>query len=485
MKILFISQGYENLGLEYLSASLKRDASFEIKLLVDPCLFGESGFVNISPLKNLFQTRKQFLQEIKDFDPALTVFSVLSDNFTWAKNIANDIKTHTNSITLFGGIHPTSAPNEVIKHDCIDYICIGEGESSILKFAKSLQEGSIPDTMYNIVKEGFVDKAFPILEDVNKLPFPDKDLYYEKYPFYNFGYITLASRGCPYSCTYCANSVLNNLYKGQFHRLRGTKDLLAELKHAKEKYKPKFIHFTDESFNISKSRCDTFLKKYKDEIGLPFSAYIYPDSINKENAKILSDSGCFKVQMGIQNANPKIREDLYKRKSNNEKIINAIKLLKANNIFVSCDSIVGAHNETTADIKALCDIYEQTPPDASETYLLRLYPNTDLTNTYARENIIDKDTVEAINNGNFSTGLFSSDKSQTSIKQRAAIVYLRLLTFLPTGLARMVKSLKIHYIVAYLPLWAIIILNKLIKKPKYDIYTTRTFNRYKFFIRNK
>lgn len=485
MNILFISQGYENLGIEYLSAVLKTDKDFNIKLIVDPCLFGESGFINVGPLGHAFNLQKKVIKEIIDFEPHLTIFSVLSDNLTWAINLAEIIKKHTYSFVLMGGIHPTSAPESVLKHRCVDYICIGEGETSLLQFCKELKNEIAVNHILGIVKEGFLDKAEPVLEDINKLPFPDKDLYYDNYPFFNYGYITSTSRGCPHNCSYCANSVLSNIYTERYHRIRETNNVLAELKMAKEKYKPSFIHFTDESFNISSMRCEEFLNRYKKEIDLPFSTYLYPDSVNEKNAAILGQRGCFKVQIGIQNADADIRSNIYNRKSDNKKIISAIKSLRKNNIFVSCDNIIGTHNEKISDIVALGDIYRQAKPDTCETYMLRFYPNTKITKMYAAKKLIGKETLYRINNGLATGGLFNNHDKKLSIHKRAIVIYLRMIPLMPLWASDLIKMLKLHYIFAYLPLWAIIIINKIIKKPKYDIYTKRTFNRYKFFIRNK
>ncbi|MCM8782108.1 MAG: hypothetical protein NC828_03560, partial [Candidatus Omnitrophica bacterium] len=43
-KIAFIYPAYENLGIEYLSASLK-ESGFDTRLFLDPILFLESGFI--------------------------------------------------------------------------------------------------------------------------------------------------------------------------------------------------------------------------------------------------------------------------------------------------------------------------------------------------------------------------------------------------------------------------------------------------------
>ena len=80
-KIAFIHPGYENLGIEYLSAGLKRKG-FHTRLFLDPILFSESGFIDNQLLSNLFSYKKRLKNQLIDYKPDLICLSVITDNYT-------------------------------------------------------------------------------------------------------------------------------------------------------------------------------------------------------------------------------------------------------------------------------------------------------------------------------------------------------------------------------------------------------------------
>ena len=64
MKIVFLHNGYESLAIEALSAALKK-AGFETGLVIDPCIFDESGFWRINRLARFFEFKSETLAELK------------------------------------------------------------------------------------------------------------------------------------------------------------------------------------------------------------------------------------------------------------------------------------------------------------------------------------------------------------------------------------------------------------------------------------
>jgi len=108
--------------------------------------------------------------------------------------ICKEVAPH--AIILVGGYHASALPYDFIfKGSPIDYCVIGEGERAILKIIKALKNGV---SINPIVKEK------PII-DINKYCKIDYTLLkeWDKYT-YHYDYL---SRGCPYVCTFCMESV--------------------------------------------------------------------------------------------------------------------------------------------------------------------------------------------------------------------------------------------------------------------------------------
>ncbi|OGR73553.1 MAG: hypothetical protein A2089_13560 [Elusimicrobia bacterium GWD2_63_28] len=381
MKILFVHNGYESLGIEYLSAALKA-AGHETALLIDPCLFDEAGFWRSPALARLFSARAALLRKAAEFKPDLAAFSVFTDTWPWALALAGEIKAATGARTVFGGIHSSSVSEAVIKEGAVDFVCLGEGDLALPALAEHLEGGGpLPAGIWG-KKDGSVVKGPPPSPPavLDALPFPDKQLFAAAAPVFGSGYLISSSRGCPHSCAYCCNSVYRELYRASgvpCLRRRSAENVLTELEAAKAGA-PGFVHFTDEVFNSDYAWLEDFLPKYKARAALPFSCFAFPDSRLAALAPALAAAGCFKVQLGVQRFDEEKRADLLGRRAANSDIAAAIKGLKAAGIYVTCDNILDLPDESAEELAALAGFYAENTPDHNEVFFLRLYPGTPL-----------------------------------------------------------------------------------------------------------
>ncbi len=387
MRILFVHNGYESLGLEYLSAALKA-AGHATALALDPCLFDEAGFWKIPGLARVFDRREAVLRRAEEFRPDLIGFSVFTDTWPRTRCLARELKRRTGAFTVFGGIHPSSSPQEVITDGSADFLVLGEGDRALPALANWLTgggRGPLPAGVWG-KSGGAVIKGPPPSPpaDLDALPLPDKDLFRDAAPVFGRGYLASTSRGCPHSCAYCCNSVYRELYKGSGVpplRRRSPYGVLAELEAAK-KGKPRFVHFTDEVFNSDYAWLERFLAPYRERIGLPFSCFVFPDARLAALAPALAAAGCFKAQLGVQRFDEARRESLLGRRSSNADIAAAIRALRAAGIYVTCDNILDLPDESEEELGALAAFYAENPPDHNEVFFLRLYPGTPLAAAY-------------------------------------------------------------------------------------------------------
>ncbi len=381
MKIVFVHNGYESLGIEYLSASLKA-AGHETALVIDPCLFDEAGFWRSPALARFFSYREAVLRRVEALKPDLVAFSVFTDTWPWALGLAREIKKRTGVKTVFGGIHPSSAPEAVLAEEAVDFICLGEGDLALPALAAFLMSGGpLPAGIWT-KKDKAVLKGPPPAPpaDLDALPYPDKGLFPEAAPLFSGGYLVSSSRGCPHACSYCCNSVYKELYKPSgvpCLRRRGLENVLSELE-AAGAAAPGFVHFTDEVFNSDYAWLEKFLPLYKARVGLPFSCFAFPDLRLAAAAPALAAAGCFKVQLGVQRFDEARRADLLGRRASNAGIAAAIKALKASGIYVTCDNILDLPDESEEELSALAGFYAGNTPDHNEVFFLRLYPGTPL-----------------------------------------------------------------------------------------------------------
>ncbi len=331
-------------------------------------------------------TDKYIIKKIKQFNPKLIAMTVASNDFNYAVHISKLI----NIPIVVGGFHALIAPEDLIEH--FDYVCIGEGEYSILELANKLGKKQDISKIKNMwIKKGNIKNPLaPLIQDIDKIPFPDRSIFnYQKYINWNKGLATfISTRGCPYQCTYCINHYLIKKYKGQnYLRFRSVNNLLKEIKQVISKYKVKAIEFYDDTFTVDKKRVLEFCNKYK-EIGLPFYINTQVNSVDKEMLYNLKKAGCKRVSIGIEAGNEKIRNQLLKRNMKQEQIINVFKWCKELKLETYAFNMIGMPYETKKQINETIKLNKIIQPDYIGVSIFNAFKGTEIYDFCKRNNLL-------------------------------------------------------------------------------------------------
>jgi radical SAM superfamily enzyme YgiQ (UPF0313 family) len=418
MRVALITSGHESLGIESLSARLKQDGH-EVRLYFDPKSFGGGIFLKIDILNMFFDLKRKIIDQVLLWQPDIIGFSCMTHNYRWGLMIAIEIKKRKNIPIIFGGMHSTMLPDEVIKQKCVDYVAIGEAEGSFSLLLDEISNrgdlANIPGIYSKRGNEIIKNPVFPLIRDLNSLPFADKDLFYEKMPILKkIAYSISASRGCLFSCSYCCNDYLKKIYKDcQFYRMRSVDNVISELKSAKQKYNIKSVIFYDEVFPSAIPWLKEFSLKYKHEINLPFVIYYHFKLCSRERLLLLKQAGCKGLGFGLQSTSERIRREILNRKENNEQVKHAVKLCKELDLTVNIDHILGLPTETEADLKYAVEFYRALKPNLIYSYWLTLYPQTSIIDIAIKNGIITEKERIIINNGessNLHKGSFIKQK---------------------------------------------------------------------------
>jgi anaerobic magnesium-protoporphyrin IX monomethyl ester cyclase len=327
-RIVFVQNiWYEYLGVMYISAMLKKHGHFTDVVIADKS--------------------KDIIRELKSIRPDIVAFPCLTSAYQWNLSIAKDIKKDLSCLILFGGIHPTASP-EIIVEPGIDVVCRGEGEYPVLELAEAISgKASITGIRNLWVKENgriYKNELRPLIQDLDELPFPDRDLYL-KHDFFKHQEIWhfIAGRGCPFDCTYCHNNVGKEIYKGlgQYVRQRKTEFILREINEFKRKSKMKYVFFSDDVLWIKKDWMMNFLKAYKREVQIPFLCTLTPKATDENIIKALKESGCYFSSIATETGNDRIRHDLLRKRMTNKEYIALAILLHKYEIPFTTSAILG------------------------------------------------------------------------------------------------------------------------------------------------
>ena len=439
MKIVFVALGQEQLGISILSAVLRR-AGHETRLVFDPALFHDRYYFEVPILRDLFNRDRDTVARIVAEAPDLVAFSVLTMTYEWAVDIARRVKAVSGVPVIFGGVHPSAVPEVCLENDCIDYVCVGEGEEAMVRLCDALASGAprpstpIPNLWWRDRGRTVRGAASAFVQDLDALPFWDKELWEDDLPI-GTSYLTMASRGCPYRCSFCFNNFFAKLpgpNRGKYVRQRSVENCIEELVHAKRRYRIEFVDFEDDIFTLDKAWMQAFLTEYKREIDVPFSCLVHPRFMDTDMARWLADAGCSRIQMGIQTVDEEYKRKLL-RFENDLSLRRALEAMSRAGLSMKLDHILGLPGEPLSAQEQAWELYKQFRPTRVNTYWLSYLPGTDLMNDALADGTITQEDADAINRGKTRLFHYASswkDEGANATYQRYDLLF-RLLPLVP------------------------------------------------------
>jgi radical SAM superfamily enzyme YgiQ (UPF0313 family) len=336
---------------------------------------------------------KELIQSISEQAPDMAGFSTVTNAFRHVRKMAVTLKRHFNFPIICGGVHPTLDPEGTICQEGIDMVCIGEGEEALVELCNKVDKGeditAIPNLWVKVGKKVFRNPPRPLIENLDVLPFGDRAVFdYEKLEeSKNRAAHIIASRGCPYSCTYCCNHQIREVYrnKGRYVRFKSVNRLLSEIEQMIRSYPfIEFLSFRDDIFSLRLDWLGRFAEEYKDRIGLPFRCNCRPDLVSAELIQLLRKAGCVKVNFGVESGNEHVRNQVLNRNITRNQIINAFALCQSQGIATQSFNMVGLPFEDAHSILDTIKLNAQIRPDIIMRYFFYPYPKTELYQTCRR-----------------------------------------------------------------------------------------------------
>lgn len=357
-----------NLGLAYISSFLKEN---KIE-------------VNLIDLRNM-KDWNEVNFEIKKRNSDIYGIHFNTVNFNNALMCAKFAKNIGRTVVA-GGPHATLSPQEILNTGFIDFVFVGEGEISFLKFINSISSDRI------VMGER--------IENLDSLPFPDRDLYNIRkiidspfvFPFPENGLTLMASRGCPYNCSFC-QPIVEKIF-GKKIRYRSVENVIEEIKYLINKHQVKYIHFDDDTFTTRKSWvlefCDRLLGN---GIKILWSAQSRSNTFDEEIAKSMSKAGCFCLFFGFESGSQRVL-DILKKGITYQQSLEAAKLCKKYKILIFANYMLGNPTETLSDLKETLIMIKKIKPEIHSPSYFTPIPGSNLYKFCQDNNLLLIDSYE-------------------------------------------------------------------------------------------
>jgi radical SAM superfamily enzyme YgiQ (UPF0313 family) len=265
--------------------------------------------------------------------------------------------------------------------------------------------------------------------------------------------------------------------------------VIAEFTAMRARYGLTYIDIKNNVLSGSKKWTLEFLRRYRDEVGLPFRIMGYPRLLTKEVTAALREAGCHHVQMGIESFNETIRRDILLRPETNEQVRAAIQNLEDAGIGYSTDFILGLPGESEQDlVDAIRLLNGRKHLRRASIFWLEYLPGVYLTELARQMGLIGPREIENIEEGRqqnyLAHGSIEDQKKVRHLKNYHLL--FRLLPITPAPVMDFILEHRLQVWFRFLPQTPIIILvDLLVSAMKRDYYALWAIRTYGFEIKRR
>jgi len=336
-------------------------------------------------------------QEIESFDPDVIFWGAVSSHIhgegeyvavEYGHTLLSSLPAVPRATRIAGGLQPTAAPEVVArKFPLIDLFVRGESEFVLADTVDSLNDPARLASVRGLVRRE--DAGLRINPPQDMVRMSDLPLYdysvFEDQVFlrpYNGRTVRAAdyelSRGCPYTCTYCAETVIQKYYgfgesiskgvlKGakQYLRAKGARQVFEEMRDLHEEHGVTLFRTQDTNFLSIDRDVLLELADLIEHSGWDIQLYIEtrPDGINETTVNLLKRLKVDGVGMGLEIAAEGFREAHLNRYSPRDRILNAFRLLREAGIKRTAYNIIGMPEQDENMVLSTIQLNHELDPD--------------------------------------------------------------------------------------------------------------------------
>ena len=341
---------------------------------------------------------------LKDINNTLIIgVTCLTSEVASAIEISDYVKSISDVPVIWGGWHPTLFPEQICADGSVDFVCVGEGEHTILELVRALESGASHKDISGLAykADGRVKvnprKGYVNLEELPPINYDLIDMsQYIRTEGISINWIRYqSSRGCPHRCSFCINPVTGN----QQYRAKSPEKVGREIELLVAKYDVNYVSFVDDNFfvNIRRSRAiaEEIIKR---KLHFKWFAecradYFRPGFVDEEFLDLAQRSGLSEFTIGAESGSQRVLDDLLTKDITIPQLLNSAKVLSRFDIVPDFSFIVGIPGETKEEIVATIrlaqEIYRLCPSQCGFVTFTP-YPGCQLTQDLVKKGFLEQ-----------------------------------------------------------------------------------------------
>lgn len=345
---------------------------------------------------------------VREYQPDLVGITSNTPQVKQGWLCAREIKAvKPDTLIVQGGPHVSALPEEAAARPEIDIVARGEGEETWMDLSRMLENIKAGNSQFRIAElldpsSKILDKVLgitfmtsegkirhtherPAVADLDALPFPAyKYFKMERYSSLQpaidaidkgKSFSMMTSRGCPYRCTFCSQSVMAEKW-----RARSPESVVAEWRHLVEDWGAQEIGILDDSANIDRKRLQRLSELLIQENLHKKAQWVMINGIraNLSDTDLLGkmkEAGCKRVAFGVETGDEDILESIDKRVTHDQ-IRAAFKNAKKVGLETVGFFIIGLPGDTEETMEKTIKFACELDPLVANFSMMTPYPGT-------------------------------------------------------------------------------------------------------------
>lgn len=308
-----------------------------------------------------------------------------------AKRIADRIRKDKGDGVLIvaGGAAVTSYFEDILKTGLFDVAVLGEGEETFLDIVIEKDIKTIKGIAYIENDRITVTPNRPYIKDIDTIPSParhliPKEVLQRSSDIHGRESVRsttiLTSRGCPYACAFCDTSQW-----GRKFRTRSPENVVSEIKDIQNNYNIHHVRFIDDIYTLDKDRVME-ISKLLIPLNITYIIITRADCLDIDLIKMLKESGCVEILLGIETGSEKLLGHMNKKESL-EDYKEAVRMMRQVGIASKFLLLFGFPGEDESTIADTVMFLEDSQPDKVHLSSYIPLPGSDVWNNPANYGI--------------------------------------------------------------------------------------------------
>ncbi len=319
--------------------------------------------------------------------------SASTQNMTVSGAICRALSEQGAGRVAMAGLHPSALPERTLREEAVDFVIEGEGPDSLKVLLEELAAAhpdlaNVPGLWYRDSAGIRSNPRAELISDLDSyLPIAAWDLLpmgvYRAHNWHCFDDLEhrspygaiYTSLGCPYNCVFCC---INAPFGKPGIRYRSPERVVDEIALLAETYGVKNLKIVDELFVLKEDHYMTIVEGIiARKLDLNIWAYARVDTVKPENLAKMKQAGINWLALGIESANPDVRDGADKRMQSRD-ILGVVRSIQDAGIRIIGNFIFGLPDDTRETMEETLQLAMDLNCEFINFYCAMAYPGSKL-----------------------------------------------------------------------------------------------------------